>query len=327
MGRACPAPLQCLVLAAVAVLLASCSTLPEQPQAALVDRPPAIPAFRSAWETAVIIRVPAPDGVQIPVRTYGRDGRRTPVLMTHGLQSHTGWFAQSGRQMARLGHPVYALDRRGSGLSTELRGHTASFIQMADDIGTVARHAMQKHGTGSVHVVGHCFGAIPATAFACRSPMMVRSLILPTPGLYTYTDLTTGEKLKVAGSNTFRRVSYLPIPLAAEMFTDDPAYQQFVKSDPLTLREATTTTFYQTHKARKYIEHHRQNLTMPVFMALAKHDVICDNAADQKFLDGIPAAPKRLRSYEARHILEFSKDRDPFFTDLATWLKQTERHP
>jgi pimeloyl-ACP methyl ester carboxylesterase len=318
-----------LALALASILLASCASRsgPDQVSQAVppVDRAPDIPELRVAWKQAKILHLSAPDGVRIPVRSYGTGGSGRPVIMTHGLQSHSGWFAQSARFMAGRQHPVYALDRRGSGLSTERRGDMSSFGEMTDDIATVVKYAMKKHGVGSVHVVGHCFGAIPSTVFACQYPHLVDTLILPTPGLFTHTDLKFTEKLSVASAQLVRRTTYLPIPLEPNMFADDPAYQSFVTSDPLTLREASAATFYATDKARTYIKRHREALTMPVFMALAQRDVICDNEADMAFFESLPARPKRVRTYDARHILEYGKGRGPFFSDLGTWMKEAER--
>ncbi len=65
------------------------------------------------------------DGSPIPTRVWHVDGataKATPVVMTHGLQSHSGLFARSQAHLASLGLPVYAFDRRGSGRSRERRG-------------------------------------------------------------------------------------------------------------------------------------------------------------------------------------------------------------
>src|SRR3954464_6461838 len=83
------------------------------------DQAPALPEMARAHALGHVEFVAARDGKRIPVRTFGTNGSRRPVLMTHGLESHSGWFVQSAAFMAGLGHPVYLVDRRGSGLSRE----------------------------------------------------------------------------------------------------------------------------------------------------------------------------------------------------------------
>lgn len=73
------------------------------------------------------------DGICLAVRVVGRKGDRTPLLTLHGLQSHSGWFVQSQTFLANLGFTVYAMDRRGSGLSEGEPGECRDFHQMGED--------------------------------------------------------------------------------------------------------------------------------------------------------------------------------------------------
>ena len=100
------------------------------PGSAWVDQIQAPPELRRTILTGREITVPPAEGYDIAVRVYGETGGKTPVVMTHGLQSHSGWFAQSAAAMAAGGHPVYAVDRRGSGLSQGPRGDMQAFDEM-----------------------------------------------------------------------------------------------------------------------------------------------------------------------------------------------------
>src|SRR6185369_13539634 len=87
------------------------------------DQTPSMPEMARAHALGRIEFVAARDGKRIPVRTFGANGSRRPIIVAHGLESHSAWFVQSAAFMAGLGHPVYLVDRRGSGLSRERRGH------------------------------------------------------------------------------------------------------------------------------------------------------------------------------------------------------------
>ena len=229
---------------------------------------------------------------------------------------------QSADFIAHLGRPVYAFDRKGSGLSKAKRGHADSFEEWIEEIHTLAELANRRHGTSRVHLVGHCFGAIPATAFACRYPELVDSLILPTAAIHTQTDVSFAEKLAILSGRITGRQNYIPIHLQAEMFTDLQDYETFIRDDALALTQATAQFYWQVPKARRYINKHIEHLTMPVFMALAHKDPICDNAGNRRFYANLPAQDKLLTSYEdAEHILEFSREREAFFADLAAWFR------
>jgi len=257
----------------------------------------------------------------IPVRIFEGKKDHLPLILLHGLQSHSAWFVQSARFIADCGIPVYAMDRRGSGLSRAPRGECHDFHEMVRDIDTVASHIMKKHDAESVHILGHCFGAIPAVLYSLIYPHKVKSLMLSTPGIYTHSDLSIFHKLIVFVSHFIHLPLYLPVPLETELFSDLEPYRRFISEDELSLRNATISFYYQIHRARLFIKTHADRLTMPVFMAVAKHDEIVDNQRNKKFFDSLPGATKVFKEYEsARHILEFSTDRDKFFAGLKDWF-------
>lgn len=258
-------------------------------------------------------------------RPAGLDGSKTPVLMLHGLESHSGWFVQSAAHMASLGHPVYALDRSGSGMSQAPRGACTDFRDMLAEIKTLARELMPAHQTRHFHLLGHCFGAIPATAFACEQPSMLASLILATPAIYTKAEPSISEKIKILWSTLSGRDIQIPVPLEATWFTDQKKYINFIEHDKLALKSASAHLYWQTKRARTFIHSNEQKLTMPLMTAMAGRDRICDNEKNQDLFDRLPARKKARFVYpDAVHILEYSSEKEAFFADLTAWLSGLE---
>ena len=269
--------------------------------------------------------LPRQAGWPIAYRPSGLDGLKTPVLMLHGLESHSGWFTQSAAHIARLGHPVYAMDRRGSGASEAPRGAFINLMDFLTDIEVLAHHAMSVHQTSKFHLLGHCFGAIPVTAFACTRRDLLKSLILATPAIYTKAEPPMGEDLKILWSAITHSKLQIPVSLNVEWFTDQQEYMQFIENDPLTLKTASARLYWEIRRARKFIHANEQKLTMPLVTAIAGKDRICDNRKDQLFFDRVPSKNKELFCYpDAVHILEFSSEKEAFFSDLADWLDRYE---
>ena len=60
----------------------------------------------------------ADDGLELYYRTFAPDGAaRGALIYLHGIQSHGGWYVETGAELARRGYAVYLPDRRGSGES------------------------------------------------------------------------------------------------------------------------------------------------------------------------------------------------------------------
>jgi alpha-beta hydrolase superfamily lysophospholipase len=241
--------------------------------------------------------------------------------MLHGVRSHSGWFGRSAASLASVGHPVYGFDRRGSGLSRETRGHMDSFWDVVSDTLAVVRRAMTVHAAERVHVLGHCFGAIPATIFACRHPDRVASLILPTPGICTNLKIGWHKGLRIGISRLIGRKRYVSLPLDPEQMADCRRCQQFIAHDPLSLECPTAGLCFEIYRARRWLSANKNRLTVPLFMAMAGRDRISDNPGNAAFFDRVPVARKKIVTYvDASHILEYSAEKDRFFADMAAWL-------
>jgi alpha-beta hydrolase superfamily lysophospholipase len=289
----------------------------------LHDYMPSVPVMREASEVSQIKYIEVKNQNSIPVRYFKGEEGYCPVILFHGLQSHSLWFVQSARFIADLGIPVYAMDRRGSGLSRSKRGDAKNYQEMVDDIDAVVEYAIRMHNAKQVHILGHCFGAIPATLYASIHPEKVKSIILPTPGIHTHSDLSFGQKLNVFFSKLTWQNTYIPVPLKTELFTDLEAYRDFVEQDKLSLKYATASMYYTIHKARIYLRKNKGNITAPVFMAFAGRDQISDNNDNKEFFDHLSNPKNLLKTYnQARHILEYSADKDVFFADLKDWFRE-----
>ena len=188
---------------------------------------------------------------------------------------------------------------------------------------SVARFALNRHHTNKLHVIGHCFGAIPATVFAIESSNLVASLILPTPGFATSTDLGFSEKLHVLGDHLRRDSHYLPVPLKAEQFTDSAAFQEFIRNDQLKLHEVTSAFYWNVNGARKFVRANLGAVQCPVWMGLAGRDEIVELEPTRDLFRHFGSNQKRIVVFpDAKHILEFSPEREAFFRELELWLRE-----
>lgn len=246
--------------------------------------------------------------------------------MVHGLESHSGWFAQSARRIAEVGLPVLAFDRRGSGLSDADAEGGARQQALLAEIDVAVTAALQGTRHRQVHLVGHCFGALISLLYAALyRPERVASLVLATPALYTHTDLPALDKVRVLWSVATRRPARVAVPLSPDEFSELEPFVDFVRNDPLVLRSAPARLFYEIRQARRKLAQSAAALSVPLMAAMAGADIICDNARNSRLLAGVRGT-KSIREYAgARHILEFSGQRRAFLDDLATWFESQER--
>jgi acylglycerol lipase len=108
------------------------------------------------------------------------------------------------------------------------------------------------------------------------------------------------------------------------LFTAVPRWQQFVRDDPLALRQATARLLVESVRLDGYLAFVPKYVRVPVLLLLAEHDRIIDNAATRRYVARFAAPDTQVIEYPgAHHTLEFEPDTDRHLDDLLPWL---ERH-
>ena len=264
----------------------------------------------------------ASDGVELHYRFFApaAGAHRGNVVHLHGIQSHSGWYVETAAELARRGYAVYLADRRGSGLSTGTRGDFASPDQLVDDVGRIVDAA---NGDRPTVLVGGCWGARPAVAYAAKAGAELASLVLVCPALKAKVDLAPARKLQVFAGRAIAPGTHIPIPLTPEMFTENAPYLEFVRNDPLSLHDVTARFFFtQFFWDRRLLA--ERSLDLPLLLLQSGRDPVVDVGAVRSWYDKLSTPSKDYVLYDDfGHIIDFEQDRARFWDDLGTWLDRS----
>jgi acylglycerol lipase len=261
---------------------------------------------------------------RLAVRIWdAKESPRAHVAFLHGISSHGGWYHRSCAYLAEAGFRVHFLDRCGSGLNADQPGDIDRWQTLIDD---VAAYLEQLDHSKSVVLCGISWGGKLAAAVARRYPGLVDGLALICPGVYSPFEPGFFKRLALAAPVPRRLQSRrVRIPLRdPALFTDSPAWQEFVGSDPLTLRSVTWRFARKDRELTKYARQAAPFLHMPLLLMLAGRDRIIDNRRTRDFFAHSTGVKKTLIEYpNAAHTLEFEPDPLPYFADLADWIAST----
>ncbi len=249
-----------------------------------------------------------------------------PVLILHGIQSHPGWFVGSGDAAAAAGHAVYQFQRRGSGASRSARGHAANPRQLLDDLDAAVAFVLNRTGTDRLHLVGVSWGGKYAACYALDAGRAARltGITLAAPGVAPRVDVPFSTKLAIGLCVIAARRKTFAIPLSEpELFTDNPAMQRYIDTDPHRLHRATAAFLLASRRMDRMLTTARNGaLALPVSLILAAEDRIIDNTKTHALLDRL--AEKELAAIElpGAHTLEFQADPEPFRQALVACVSR-----
>jgi alpha-beta hydrolase superfamily lysophospholipase len=285
--------------------------------------PPVSTASPPTWEAR---QFTASDGYAFGYRYYPPPGTpRARIVAIHGIQSHAGWYEHSCQQLAAAGYEVSFLDRRGSGVNREARGDTPSFRRLLDDIAEFLKSSSLTTPRLRTVLLAISWGGKLAVGLQKRHPGLVDALALLCPGFRPIVGPRFTERLSIFLTHLVRPRKLYPLPLnEPELFTANPRWLDFLRSDPLALHQATARLLVHSARLDLYLRLARRHVHVPVLMMLAGKDRIIDNPATRRFVDRFPSQDKRVIEYpDAHHTLEFEPNPEVFLGDLLTWLGDT----
>lgn len=264
----------------------------------------------------------ASDGEELPYRYFPADPatRRGSIVYLHGIQSHGAWYVDTAAELARRGYSFYLPDRRGSGISKGPRGWFGPYRQLIDDVRSFVELAKRDEDGAPAFVVGGCWGARPAVGYALEAQDELAGLALVCPALKAQVDLPPRDKLRVGAGRVLDERRMIPVPLRPELFTRSAKWLDFIRNDPLGLREVTARFFFETAIWDPQLLR-RARLELPLLLQQAGDDRIVDRGMVRRWFDRQPTTDKEYVLYPRfGHLMDFEEDRQTYWDDLAAWL-------
>lgn len=271
------------------------------------------------------------DGYVHHLRHWRPSGERPKgiIVALHGIQSHSGWYSYSSERLCDAGYEILFLDRRGSGMNADDRGHARHADRLVNDVLQVLNDVRRRRNADfpNVPVIlsGLSWGGKLAAVVASRRPELIDALILLYPGIHSQFQPTEWDLFRLGlarfGDVLLKRV---PLPLGdPKLFTNDDQWRDFIARDNLSLHDVTVSFLLANRDLDLEAQMSARNLRCPTFMALAGHDRIINNTAMRSFFQQIATDSKRLIEYpRACHTLEFEPDRQRFADDMIHWLNE-----
>lgn len=266
----------------------------------------------------------ASDGIDLFCRLW-RGGQGAAVLVyVHGIEGHGQWFEQTASYLHKNGMSIYAPDRRGAGKTAGDRGDIADYRQWIEDLKLLLKKVKQEHDGDPLFLVGSCWGGRLAVA-ALREPEIRRldlsGLVLISPALEVLVDLDFWTKLAIGWSWLTRSRRVFPLPITADMFTDEPDYINFIERDPLRLTEVTASFFVENLKLSRIAREEAARLTLPLLVLQSGRDRIVDLEGIEAWFSRTVSADKQMYVFSSsEHCLDFDPHAAEYARCLAEWL-------
>jgi len=268
----------------------------------------------------------ASDGSTLTFTGY-RHGRknRVALIYLHGLEGHAGWGQDLSLKLADRGYDVFALDRRGSGLSKAntrtLTGKPPGFEDIVSDV-----HSFLKPLKGyydSVYLVGNDWGARLALAYGIAYKGQSNGLVLISPRVTNDAESITGRMMAMTGvgkdSATDSAASF-----DATQHTSKAEQQREMTTDPLRRKQLDENFVLQSKRMGDFIKKYIKRIDQPLQLFLAGDDKLIDH---DKVIDLLERGNQPSLDIQtvsgAKHALPIESP-DRVARDIHHWIRYQE---
>jgi alpha-beta hydrolase superfamily lysophospholipase len=245
------------------------------------------------------------------------------LLLVHGLGAHSGRWEALAEYFSRNKFNSYALELKGFGATSGLKGHVESFAEYYQDISAL-RKIIEKENPGKkIFLLGESFGGLLSFLFCIKSPKVFNGLILMAPAFSIKMQVSIWTYLQVFLHLFINPKKHFKAQLTSAMCTRDIDSRKRIDADSLESRVVTAKFTVNYFLAETEARKSRAKWSIPALFLVAGEDKIVNPQETKRIYRWLDAQDKELIKYpEMYHALSIELGKEQVFEDILKWLKQ-----
>ena len=247
---------------------------------------------------------------------------KTALLLVHGLGAHSLRWEFLANFFLQKNISSYAIELRGFGQTSQLKGHIDSFNIYFNDIRTLRNIIKKENTRKKIFLLGESMGAIIAFLLAISDPGLFDGLICISPAFQSRLKFTALDYIKIFLTLIYSPRKQLNMPFDSKMCTQDIAYQREMDSSELEHRLATPKLLANIALAQARAIILKNRLQTPTLFLLAGVDKLVDSETAKRIFKSLSLNDKEIRRYpDMYHALSIEIGKEKVFEDILKWIE------
>jgi acylglycerol lipase len=260
------------------------------------------------------------EGVKIFTREWQPAGKpHGVVVISHGLNAHSGLYEWAAQQFTSNGLAVHALDHRGRGRSEGEGFFVKKFADWTNDLATFIDRVKAREPGLPVFLLGHSAGGVIACGYTLEHQDDIAGLICED---FAYQVPAPAVALAILKGISHVAPHARVLKLKNEDFSRDPAVVAAMNADPLIANESQPSeTVAELVRADKLLENSFQHITLPLLILHGTADTVTRPSGSKEFYDKAGSSDKTLKLYEGHfHDLLADVGKQQVMSDIQAWI-------
>ncbi|XP_042486764.1 monoacylglycerol lipase-like [Macadamia integrifolia] len=248
------------------------------------------------------------------------------IFIIHGLNEHSGRYAQFAKKLTSCNFGVYAMDWIGHGGSDGLHGYVPSLDHVVADAGAFLEKIKLENPGIPCFLFGHSTGGAVVVKAACYPHIkcMLEGIVLTSPALrvkpaHPIVGAVAPLFSLVAPRFQFKGANKRGIPVSR-----DPAAMVAKYTDPLVYTgPIRIRTGHEILRMSSYLLRNMKTVTVPFLVLHGTADRVTDPLASQDLYKEAASDFKDIILYEGfLHDLLFEPEREEIADDIINWMEK-----
>jgi alpha-beta hydrolase superfamily lysophospholipase len=259
-------------------------------------------------------------GLKIFTRSWRPEGTaRGVVVLSHGFNSHSGYYLWVAEQLLASGLSVYALDYRGRGKSDGERYYVDKFSEYQGDLDMTVKLARSREPGLPIFILGHSAGGVIACNYVLDNQAGIAGLICES---FAYQVPAPDFALSVLKGLSHLAPHAHVLKLKKEDFSRDPKVTQALIDDPLLADEVQPTkTVAEMVRADERLKRDFKLFTLPLLIIHGTKDTVTRPEGSKEFYANASSKDKTLKLYEGYFHDPLSDiGKEAVMADIRSWI-------
>ena len=261
-------------------------------------------------------------GLKIFTRSWRPESTpRAVIVLSHGFNSHSGYYLWAAEQLLAAGLAVHAFDYRGRGKSDGERYYIESFSEYQSDLDLVVKLARSREPGLPLFVLGHSAGGVIACNYVLDHQPEIAGLICES---FAYRVPAPDFALAVLKGLSHLAPHAHVLNLPKKEFSRDPKVTQALIDDPLLADEVQPTrTVAEMVRADERLKRDFPLFKLPLLIIHGTRDTVTRPEGSQEVHDRAGSADKTLKLYDGYfHDPLNDIGKEAVMADIRAWLEK-----
>jgi len=239
------------------------------------------------------------------------------------MGAHSGRWEFLANFFLRENISSYAIELRGFGETSGLRGYVDSFNTYLSDIRRLRDIIAGEHPGKKIFIVGESLGGLIAFHAAATMGGFFSGLVAISPAFKGKLKFDVLEYLDIFSSAIFNSRKQFRMRFTASMCTRDFYYQRLLDMDRREHKLATARLLFETALAQIKSPILRNKLKIPTLFLLSGNDSLVDMKASERIFENLKVKNKKIIAYpDMQHALSVETGKEKVFRDMLGWLEE-----